>query len=90
MYREHKYFSKNINKYARYVSFQLKWNTINPADPVKILTFMTELEDDCDQEKTGESSYMCVSSYSYASQQGKHCQSAWYPEMQSLRSFSAK
>lgn len=46
--RQQKYVLKHIRKYARHISGQLKSRTLNPADPITVLKFLTEVAVACD------------------------------------------
>lgn len=49
---------KHIRNYSRHMSGQLKSRTFNPADPITVLTFMTDLAVACNHEKISEGNGM--------------------------------
>lgn len=49
--RQQKYVSRHISKYARHILGKLKSRKFITADPVAVLTFLTEVNVTCDQEK---------------------------------------
>lgn len=55
--RTKKNVSKNIAKYSRHMSENIRSRTFNAAGSITSLTFLTKLAVACDQEKISEGNY---------------------------------